>query len=119
MGRFFIMLHGILVGLQCFTALAVIILMAVQTEKAEQGGGGVMGLGAAGGTTSSDIEMEVGLDRIIKPLTRWMCGGFVFASVLAAIPNDTLNIFHVVIGVILYFILIAYGGLAWRMATRR
>ncbi len=112
-------MHGLLIGLQCLTAVAGIILMAVQTEKAEQGGGGVMGLGAAGGTTSSDIEMEVGLDRIIKPLTRWMCGAFVFASVLAAIPNDTLSIFHVVVGAILYVIMMAYGGLAWRMATRR
>jgi hypothetical protein len=108
-----------MLGLQCLTALAVIILMAVQTEKADQGGGGVMGLGASGGATTSDIEMEVGIDRIIKPLTRWMCGGFVFASVLAAIPQEKLGILHIVIGVVIYVILMAYGGRVWLMATRR
>ena len=48
----FIAMHELMIGLQCLTALAVIILMAVQTEKAQQGGGGVMGLGASGGTTT-------------------------------------------------------------------
>jgi len=112
-------MHALLLGLQCFTALAVIVLMAVQTEEADQSGGGVMGLGAAGGSTASDIEMEVGIDRIVKPLTRWMCGAFIASSVLAAVPKETINIFYLLAGVVVYVLLMAYGGTVWRMIIRR
>ena len=99
--------------LQIITALAVIILMAVQTSKAEQGG--VMGLGASGGRGAGEIDMLVGAERILKPLTRWMAVGFLFSSVLAAIPNVTIWHFLCIVG--LYVFVMMFGNPIWRTIT--
>lgn len=90
--------------------------MAIQTDKAEQSGN-VMGLGGAGGRAAGEIEMEVGWDRIIKPLTRWMTGGFLFSSILAAIPEDVISITHFVAALVIYVVVMAYGGMLWRLLT--
>jgi preprotein translocase subunit SecG len=99
--------------LQIITALAVIILMAVQTSKAEQGG--VMGLGAAGGRGAGEIDMLVGAERILKPLTRWMAIGFLFSSVLSAIQNVT--IWHFLCFFALYLVVMVFGNPIWRTIT--
>lgn len=99
--------------LQVITALAVIILMAVQTSKAEQGG--VMGLGAAGGRGAGDIDMLVGAERILKPLTRWMAVGFLFSSVLSAIREIT--IWHFLSIFAIYVIVMLFGNPLWRTIT--
>jgi hypothetical protein len=76
-----------------------------------------MGIGGAGGRDAGEIDMEVGIDRILKPLTRWTAGGFLAFSILAAIPADRINFVYFVIGVALYVIAMLYGGLLWQTAT--
>lgn len=113
--EFVSVLHILIIIVQAICALALIVLMAVQNDKAEQGG--VMGIGGAGGRDAGEIDMEVGIDRILKPLTRWMAGGFIAASVLAAIPAAKITFVYVVIGVVLYLVAMLYGGLLWQTAT--
>ena len=55
--------------LQLVNACLLVVLMAVQTEKVEQGG--VMGIGATGGRQTGGVDLLVGGERILKPLTRW------------------------------------------------
>ena len=101
--------------LQVVTTLSLIVLMAVQTDKAEQGGGGVMGLGAAGGRSSGSINMAVGAERILKPATAWMAVAFLFSSVLNAMKVKEW--YHVVGAIVLYFLVMRFGGLVWKIVT--
>lgn len=108
-------MHTFIIIFQAITALALIILMAVQTDKAEQGG--VMGIGGAGGRDTSEIDRLVGAERILKPLTQWMAGGFLITSVLAAIPASKINITYLAVGVAFYVVAMLYGGLIWQTLT--
>lgn len=89
--------------------------MAVQTEKAEQGG--VMGLGASGGRSTGEIDLAVGPERILKPLTKWMCGGLLASSILAAVETTQLTPWHVVGGIVIYVVAMMFGGQAWQTLT--
>ena len=60
--------------LQILAALVFVILMAVQTDKAEQSG--VMGLGGQGGRSMGAIDMPVGAERILKPMSKWVAMWF-------------------------------------------
>ncbi len=99
--------------LQIVTALALVILLAVQTSKAEQGG--VMGLGAAGGRGAGEIDMLVGAERILKPLTRWMAVGFLASSMLSAIERVT--IVHFLVVLVLYIVAMLFGNRIWSVIT--
>jgi protein translocase SecG subunit len=101
--------------IQIITALVLIVLLAVQTDKADQSGGGVMGLGAAGGRTSSNIDLPVGAERILKPLTVWVAMGFLASSVLNAIPQPTWVHFIGVLAV--YLLAMIFGNTVWRIVT--
>ena len=89
--------------------------MAVQTDKAEQGG--VMGIGGAGGRSTTEIERLVGAERILKPMTFWMGGAFLTSSILAAIPADKVTFIHLLIGVALYAVVMMLGGRIWDAVT--
>lgn len=89
--------------------------MAVQTDKAEQGG--VMGIGGAGGRSTSEIDRLVGAERILKPLTKWIAGGFLISSVLAAVPAGKITIVHLLVGVAVYAIAMLYGAILWQAVT--
>jgi protein translocase SecG subunit len=101
--------------IQVITALLLVVLLAVQTDKADQSGGGVMGLGAAGGRTSSNIDMPVGAERILKPLTVWVAMGFLASSVLNAIPAPTW--IHFVAVLAIYLLAMIFGNTIWRVVT--
>ena len=109
-------MHTFIIILQAIAALGLIILMAVQTDKAEQGG--VMGIGGAGGRSTSEIDRLVGAERILKPLTKWMAGGFLIASVLAAVPAEKITFVHFLIGLGFYAVAMTYGELIWQTVTR-
>ena len=109
------MLHTFIIILQAIAAIGLIILMAVQTDKAEQGG--VMGIGGAGGRSTSEIDRLVGAERILKPLTKWVAGGFLFASVLAAVPSDKITPIHLLVGVALYIVSMMFGATIWQVMT--
>lgn len=108
-------MHTFIIILQAISALTLIVLMAVQTDKAEQGG--VMGIGGAGGRSTTEIERLVGAERILKPLTLWMAGAFLTASVLAAIPADKVTFIHFLIGAALYAVAMMFGGRVWNVVT--
>ncbi len=88
--------------------------MALQTEKAQQGG--VMGLGATGGRQSGNIDMLVGAERILKPATKWSSVGFLFSSLLASIPADKVTIVHFIVFLAIYLVIMLYGDRVWRAA---
>jgi protein translocase SecG subunit len=106
-------LHTVTLIIQIVTALALVVLMAIQTDKAEQGGGGVMGLGAAGGRSSGNINLPVGAERILKPLTTWIAIGFLCSSLLNAIPGGpTVAAFLFVL--VFYILAMTIGAKLWK-----
>jgi preprotein translocase subunit SecG len=113
--KFSNVVHILSIIIQAICALALVVLMAIQTDKAEQGG--VMGIGGAGGRDAGEIDMAVGPERILKPLTRWIAGGFVTSSILAAIPAAKINFVYVAIAIALYVVAMLYGGLLWQTVT--
>ena len=76
-----------------------------------------LGQTESGGRAAGEIDMDVGAERILKPLTKWMSGGFLASSVLAAINSDKLTIWLVLGGTALFVVLMMYGALAWQTVT--
>jgi protein translocase SecG subunit len=109
------LLHTLCTAIQIIAALILVVLMAVQTDKAQQGG--VMGLGGAGGRSTGTIDMAVGAERILKPLTKWVCGAFFTFSILAAVQKENLTFVHVLIGIVFYVLAMMFGGLIWQTVT--
>jgi len=109
------LLHTFVTVLQIISALVLVVLMAVQTDKAEQGG--VMGLGGAGGRSTGTIDMAVGAERILKPLTKWTSGAFFTFSILAAVQKANLTFIHVIAALIIYVIAMMFSGLVWQAIT--
>ena len=105
--------------LQVATAVVFLVLMAIQTDKAEQSG--VMGLGAQGGRMIGAVDMPVGAERILKPLTKWVGIGFLFLSALAALsgelsqatPPQHLSIFHIAGFLVVYLVVMLFGNRVW------
>ena len=114
-------MNALLFLLQIVSALIFIVLMAVQTDKNEQSG--VMGLGAQGGRMSGSIDMPVGAERILKPMSKWSGIGFLFASVLAATNSQLkdsggLPWYVVVGGIGLYLFVMILGDSVWKSLLR-
>ncbi len=113
-----------LLVLQIITALVFIVLMAVQTDKAEAGG--VMGLGGQGGRVGEEVDMPVGAERILKPLSKWTAIGFLFLSILAAMNGEivatskgaqSLPFWVLLVGVLLYLFIMLVGDRIWKGFT--
>jgi len=109
------LLHTLCTVIQIISAIVLVVLMAIQTDKAQQGG--VMGLGGAGARSTGTIDMAVGAERILKPFTRWTCGAFFTFSVLAAIQPNNMHWYHVVIGLVVYILAMMFGGKVWQTIT--
>jgi len=105
-------MHTFVLILQIILAIALLILVAITEDKNEQGGG-VMGLGAAGGRSASEVDMVVGLERITKPASRWVGGAFLAVSVVAAFGADKVTIWHLLVVAVLYVMAMLYGGIIW------
>ena len=114
----------LLLVLQIITALVFVVLMAVQTDKAEAGG--VMGLGGQGGRVGEEVDMPVGAERILKPLSKWTAIGFLFLSALAAMNGEivanskgaqSLPFWVFLIGVALYAFIMLAGDRLWKGFT--
>ena len=108
----------VLLVLQIVSALIFIVLMAVQTDKNEQSG--VMGLGAQGGRMSGSIDMPVGAERILKPMSKWTGIGFLFASVLAAANSELssangsgLPWYILLVAIAAYAFVMLFGDKVW------
>ncbi len=109
----------VLLILQIVSALIFIGLMAVQTDKNEQSG--VMGLGAQGGRMSGSIDMPVGAERILKPMSKWTGIGFLFASLLAAAHSELpggLPWYVLIIAIAIYAGVMLFGDKIWSTFLR-
>ena len=97
-------------GLLILNALILVVLMALQTDKAEQGG--VMGIGAAGGRQAGSVDMMVGPERILKPATKWSAIGLLFSALLAGMPKPTFG--HFIVFLAIYLVIMLFGDRVWR-----
>jgi protein translocase SecG subunit len=101
--------------IQVVAALVLVALLAVQTDKTEQSGG-VMGIGGAGGRATGGVELAVGAERILKPLTTWIAVGFLFSSMMNAMPGGpTPTSFAVFVAIYLFVMFV--GGKLWKAFT--
>lgn len=76
-------LHTILVIIQVITAIALVLIIAIQTTKSEQGGAG-LGWGTIGGQASSSVH-KFGLEAQITRVTTWIAIVFFAVSFLGAL----------------------------------
>lgn len=103
--------------LQITAAVIFVVLMAIQTDKAQQSG--VMGLGGQGGRSMGDIEMPVGAERILKPMSKWTAVAFLFLSALSAMEAaGRLHWSMFLIGFGLYAVVMLFGDRIWAAFTR-
>jgi preprotein translocase subunit SecG len=106
------MIGTILLILQVLAATIFVILMAVQTDKAQQSG--VMGLGGQGGRNMGDIEMPVGAERILKPMSKWTAVAFLILSTLSAMhAEDKLQWWYLPFALVAYLAIMLYGDRVW------
>jgi len=98
--------------LQVVAAVIFVTLMAIQTDKAEQSG--VMGLGGQGGRSMGAIDMPVGAERILKPMSKWIAVAFLFLSAMAAMNgHSSLQWYHFPIAIALYLGVMLVGNRWW------
>lgn len=107
----------VLLVFQVLAALVFVILMAIQTDKAQQSG--VMGLGGQGGRNMGSIDMPVGAERILKPLSKWVAVAFLFLSSMAAMNGEgALKWWHFPLAIALYVAIMLFGNRVWDSFTR-
>jgi protein translocase SecG subunit len=79
----------VLVGIQVLAAVALTFIIAIQTTKSEQGGGG-LGWGTIGGQASSSVH-KFGLDAQITRLTTIIAVVFLVSSLASAMAHAWLR----------------------------
>lgn len=82
-------LHTIIIILQLVTALALILIIAIQTTKSEQSGSS-MGWGTIGGQASTSVT-KFGLDAQISRVTAIIAIAFFALSFIAAIIEASMK----------------------------
>jgi len=102
--------------LQVVAAIILVALLAIQTNKTEQSGG-VMGIGGAGGRSTGGVELAVGAERILKPLTTWIAIGFLISSLLHARPKESKTVVNFAIFLAAYLFVMLVGGKLWKAFT--
>lgn len=106
-----------LLVLQILAGVVFVILMAIQTDKAEQSG--VMGLGGQGGRMMGSIDMPVGAERILKPMLKWTGFAFLVLSALAAMYGaGKFQIWHLAVAVAFYVFVMLFGDKVWNSILR-
>ena len=75
------LLATVLIGAQVITAVLLIIIIAIQTTKSEQGAG--MGWGTIGGQASTTVH-KFGLDAQLTRWTTWIAVTFFTLSLVGA-----------------------------------
>lgn len=79
----------ILIGIQIISALLLVVIIAIQTTKSEQGGSG-MGWGTIGGQASTSVH-KFGLDAQLTRVTTIIAVTFFVVSFLSAWVEATLR----------------------------
>lgn len=75
-------LHHIVIAIQVIAAVLLILIIAIQTTKSEQGGSG-MGWGTIGGQASTSVH-KFGLDAQLTRVTTWIAVTFFVLSFAGA-----------------------------------
>ncbi len=78
-------LKFILIGLQMIAALGLIVAVAIQTTKSEQGGGGSLGWGVIGGKSTTTLRTRWGVEEHMDRITSGLAIAFLVFSALAAV----------------------------------
>lgn len=82
-------LHMILIVIQLIAAVALILIIALQTTKSEQSGAG-MGWGTIGGQASTSVH-KFGLEAQITRVTTWIAITFFVLSFIGSLVEAHLH----------------------------
>jgi protein translocase SecG subunit len=69
--------------------LIVVIMLQVTKSEGSSGGAG-LGWGTIGGKSSASVNIPVGVERILQPLTTWLALTFLVTALLKAVPGPKL-----------------------------
>lgn len=99
--------------IHAISCIGLIVVIMFQVTKSEGGSGG-LGWGTIGGKASSSLNVSVGVERILNPLTFWCAVTFLVTALLHSIDAQRLGPALIVI-VPVYITLIIFGKqiLAW------
>jgi len=87
--------------------LIVVIMLQVTKSEGSSGGAG-LGWGTIGGKSSASVNIPVGVERILQPLTTWLALTFLVTACLKAVPAPKLAGATSIIGP-LYFAAMIWG----------
>lgn len=68
----------------CVGLIAVIMLQVTKSEGSSGGAG--LGWGTIGGKSTASVNVPVGVERILQPLTTWLALTFLVTAALNAVP---------------------------------
>ena len=90
--------------------LIVIIMMQVTKSEGSMGSSG-LGWGTIGGKTSASVNVPVGVERILQPLTTWLALTFMVTACLNAMPRIPEARYNSAVSVIggLYIVSLIWG----------
>ncbi len=91
--------------LHVISCLGLIMITLLTVTKSETTGGM---MGTLGGKMSSAMNLPVGMDRFLQPLTLIFATGFMVTAILHAMGNS-MKWFHFLIGMGLYVFILTYG----------
>ena len=73
-------------------AVGLIVVIMLQVTKSEGSSGAAgLGWGTIGGKSSASVNVPVGVERILQPLTAWLALTFYVTAFLKAIPGPKLG----------------------------
>ncbi len=98
-------LHFIVVFLHVLSCIGLIVVTVLTVTKSETTGGM---MGTLGGKASSAMNLPVGMDRFLQPLTIIFATGFLATAVLNAM-GDAMKWMHFVVVMGLYVLILMYG----------
>ena len=100
-------LVDILHVIACIGLITVIMLQVTKSEGSSGAAG--LGWGTIGGKSSASVNVPVGLERILQPLTTWLALTFFATACLNALPNEK---FHQALWIVapLYVAAMIWGG---------
>ncbi|MBI3921078.1 MAG: preprotein translocase subunit SecG [Armatimonadetes bacterium] len=90
--------------ISCIGLVAVIMFQVTKSE----GGGGGLGWGTIGGKATSSLNIPVGVERILQPLTFWCAVTFLVSATLNSVDEKKLGTVLTVVGP-LYIIAMVWG----------
>jgi len=97
--------------ISCVGLVAVIMLQTTKSEGSSGGAG--LGWGTIGGKSSASVNVPVGIERILQPLTTWLALTFFVTAILNAVDGERFTATLSVLGP-LYIVAMIWGPKALR-----